>query len=281
MKIKSVKQNGLVTAYVHLPNLNCPSSFTGKKQLISVLSQSIKNTGIGYAGFKTKHTLQNYLMRTVFDTREKCGRNNSALNQEKVMEVIEKTLSLCFCALPGKTIHIFVFPTFNKFVREKMSGTTGYTPWRNVMLLFINPNSRQWEKSLARTIGHEFNHSAFLKCNECKTLLDILICEGLAEHFREQVIGGGRAPWTKVLNENKSNKILLKMESGRILQSTNFAVHRAVLFGNNAYTPWTGYSIGYYILKTFLGNNLNLDWREIMTLRPKNIFEKSYLKTGI
>ena len=172
-------------------------------------------------------------------------------------------------------MNIFVFPTFSRFVKEEMSGTTGYTPWPDTILIFINPTSLQYDKALGETVGHEFNHAVFLRDKKCVTLSDSIIFEGLAEHFREQVIGGDQAPWTKIFELNRTKIIFSEMKLANLLQSNDPEIRRGVFFGNKKYIRWTGYTIGYYIIKSFLENNPSLDWKEIMARQPKDILSES------
>ena len=133
----------------------------------------------------------------------------------------------------------------------------------------------QWDKALGETVGHEFNHAVFLRDKKCASLSDSIIFEGLAEHFREQVIGGDQAPWTKIFELNQTKIIFSEMKLANLLQSADPGIRRGVFFGNEKYVRWTGYTIGYYIVKSFLENNPSLDWKEIMARQPKDILSKS------
>jgi len=266
MKSEIIRNNGKTIAHVYLPCINYNSGSSNKAWLISCLSGEIENSDSGYAGFNTKENLNNYLQEVVFD---KADNNNHqytfTLDEVRIIKTITKAIKKCSDVLPGRISSIFVFPTFSQFVREEMSGTTGYTPWSDTILIFINPASLQCDKALGETVGHEFNHAVFLRDKKCTTLLDSIIFEGLAEHFREQIIGGDRAPWTKIFELNQAKVIFSEMKLANLLQSTDPEIRRGVFFGNEKYICWTGYTIGYYIVKSFLENNPSLGWEEIMT----------------
>jgi len=276
MKLEIIKNNGKTIACVHLPCIDYDSGISNKAGLISCLSEKIKDSNSGYAGFSTKENLNNYLREAVFD---KVDDNNHQytfiLDEVKIIETVTEAIKKCSNVLPGGITGIFVFPTFSQFVKEEMSGTTGYTPWLNTILIFINPASLQWDKALGETVGHEFNHAVFLRDKKCITLLDSIIFEGLAEHFREQIIGGGQAPWTKIFELNQARVIFSEMKVVNLLQSTDPEIRRGVFFGNEKYICWTGYTIGYYIVKSFLKNNPNLGWKEIMNRQLKDILSGS------
>ncbi|HEY4476479.1 MAG TPA: DUF2268 domain-containing putative Zn-dependent protease [Candidatus Paceibacterota bacterium] len=275
MKIE-IKNNAKIIAYVHLPCVDYGLSDNDKNGLLDCLLREIEDSDSGYAGFSTKENLNNYLRGAVFD---KADDNNHqytfTLDEVRIIKTITKAIKKCSDLLPGKITSIFVFPTFSQFVKEEMSGTTGYTPWPDTILIFINPANPQYDRALSETVGHEFNHAIFLRDKKCESLLDSMIFEGLAERFREQVIGGGQAPWTKIFGLNRAKVIFLEMKLANLLQLTNPEICRGVFFGNEKYIRWTGYALGYHIVKSFLENNPSLDWKEIMTRQPKDIFSGS------
>ena len=276
MKSKIIKNNGKTIARIFLPCIDYNSNSSNKARLISCLSEKIEDSDSGYAGFSTKENLNNYLREAVFN---KVVDNNNqyifTLDEVKIIGTVTKAIKKCSDVLPGGITSIFVFPTFSQFVKEEMSGTTGYTPWPDTILIFINPASLQYDKALGETVGHEFNHTVFLRDKKCTTLLDSIIFEGLAEYFREQIIGGDQAPWTKIFELNKAKVIFSEMKLANLLQSTDSGIRRGVFFGNEKYICWTGYAIGYYIVKSFLENNPSLGWKEIMTRQPKDIISGS------
>ena len=163
-------------------------------------------------------------------------------------------------------------------IEDSNSGYAGFSTKENLndyLLIFINPASLQYDRALSETVGHEFNHTVFLRDKKCTTLLGSMIFEGLAEHFREQIIGGDQAPWTKIFELNRAKVIFSEMKLANLLQSTDSKIHRGVFFGNEKYICWTGYTIGYYIVKSFLENNPSLVWKEIMTRQLKDILSRS------
>ena len=276
MKSKIIKNNGKTIARIFLPCIDYNSNSSNKARLISCLSEKIEDSDSGYAGFSTKENLNNYLREAVFN---KVVNNNNqyifTLDEVKIIGTVTKTIKKCSDVLPGGITSIFIFPTFSQFVKEEMSGTTGYTPWPDTILIFINPANLRCDKALSETVGHEFNHSVFLRDKKCTTLLNSIIFEGLAEHFREQIIGGDRASWTKIFELNQAKVIFSEVKSENLLQSTDPKIRRGIFFGNEKYTCWTGYTIGYYIVKSFLENNPSLGWKEIMTKQPKEILNGS------
>src|SRR3989338_2244375 len=275
MKIE-IKNNAKIIAYVHLPCVDYGLSDNDKNELLDCLLREIEDSDSGYAGFSTKEKLNNYLRGAVFDMADDNNHQYSfTLDEVRIIKTITKAIKKCSDLLPGGITSIFVFPTFSQFVKEEMSGTTGYTPWPDTILIFINPANLRCDKALSETVGHEFNHTVFLRDKKCTTLLNSIIFEGLAEHFREQIIGGDRASWTKIFELNKAKVIFSEVKLANLLQSTDLKIRRGIFFGNEKYIRWTGYAIGYYIVKSFLENNPSLSWKEIMTKQPKEILNGS------
>ena len=154
-----------------------------------------------------------------------------------------------------------------------MSGVSGYTPDRNNILLFISAQ-KGWKTALKNTIAHEYAHTCAFANHKWISLLDSLIFEGIAENFRESIIGGKPARWSKALNKKQASVIL--MENIKNLNSINEKKYLQLFLGyNNKYKLWSGYSIGYQIVKSFIRKNNKLQWSEIVKLEPKEILRKS------
>jgi len=275
MKIEIVESNDKTITHIYFPCVNYLSDSSDKDELISCLSGEIEDSDSGYAGFDTKENLNNYLRGAVFDKTDDDYQYTFVLDEVRIIDTITKAVKKCSDILPGGISHIFVFPTFSQFVKEEMSGTTGYASWSDTILIFINPTSLQYDKALSETVGHEFNHAVFLRDKKCETVLDLIIFEGLAEHFREQIVGGDRVPWTKIFELNQARIIFSEIELEDLLQSTDPEIRRGIFFGNEKYICWTGYTVGYFIVRSFLENNPSLNWKEIMRRQPKEILDGS------
>lgn len=265
MKIE-ITNNNKTKFYIHIPCIEYNSSKNSKKDLISRILKEIKDSPSGFAGFNSKSNLKNYLNDSIFDKSNKDKfKIYFSINVEKIVKILKTSINKCVDILPVKTSNIFIFPTFSQFIKKDMHGTTGYTPWNNTILIFIYEGDLRYNKSLSKTLGHEYNHMAFLKNNKCDTILDSIIFEGLAENFREQIIGGSQSPWSNALNIKQAEKILYELKLEKLLLSSDQKIRRGIFFGNEKYVRWTGYSIGYHIVKSFIKKNKNLSWKDIMT----------------
>ncbi len=173
-----------------------------KKEFLSFVLKNMSNhKEIGYMGHKTKKEAISVISNSIF------GKSNNHLSKfevdlNKISKIISKTLKLCNKVVNSNKIYIFIFPTNNPFIIKNMRGVSGYCPWKKTILLFLN-NNCDWELALKETICHEYAHTFSHKNHNWITLEDSIVFEGIAEHFRENVIGGKHALWTLALKKSE------------------------------------------------------------------------------
>ena len=194
------------------------------------------------------------------------------IKNNEVISIIRDTLLKCYIELPLTNKKIAIYSSKEDFIKNKMGGVGGDALQENVITLYINP-TKGWKEELANTISHEYSHLAILDVRKWDTILDSLIIEGIAENFREEIVGGKRAPWTKALTE-KESKILLKKLKNKLNIKAN-KMHHDLFFGSKDYKMWAGYSLGYYIVKKFRENYPKLKWKEIIKLKSSEVLKKS------
>ena len=270
--MEEVKQKGNIIGRIHIPLVEY-QSIGNKEDLPEDILKNVKDSDKGYAGFSTKEGLYQYLQKSVFDDIDDKSDvlKDFTLDEAKIVGSLKDTLKECFKVLPGGVLDIYIFPTFSRFVKGKMFGVSGYTPWRDTVLISVHVDVLSYGRPLMETLAHEFNHAVFLRDKKCESVLDGLIFEGLAEHFREQVVGGDRAPWNKVLDKDKAKVVFSQMQSEGILLSKDPEIYQGVFFGDEKYPRWTGYNVGYYLVENYLENASETDWQDIMKKKPHDI----------
>lgn len=271
MRAKKVFDDKLIGCAYFLLEYN--SRLSNKKKFITNLVSDLSKTTIGFAGFKSKKYLKQYLQFQLFDDKEYNKLPKYNFDKKKIFKIIENTLSKCHEELPAKPTRTFLFPSFNSFVKNKMSGVGGFSAWKNTILIDINPTVRNWETALINTMVHEYNHSVVYNFHKWESLLDSIIFEGFAEHFREWVVGGERAPWTKAVSQEECKKHFSKLKTK--LNSKNHQLYREVFFGSEKYPLWLGYSLGYQIVRSFLSKHKEKSWIDIVKIKPKEILKQS------
>jgi len=238
---------------------------------------SVKKTKIGFAGIARKEWLKKNLENKNTDP----NLSSKLIRRKKGIETIliqtnnkvQKVLSL-------DEIYVFIIPTSDKFVTQNMNGVLGYSPYKNTIHLYVNPDIH-FRDELEKTFIHEYNHAYFHTKRNWKSLLDSLIAEGLAEVFSDEITKyKQRSKWTNVLTDIERVDYWLKLKN----QLDNENLHSSVFFARNDEFPiWTGYDIGYNIVNLFRQKYLNLSWEELMNKTPDDIlilseFDNKYSK---
>ncbi|MBP6926363.1 MAG: hypothetical protein KBB70_01550 [Candidatus Pacebacteria bacterium] len=247
-----------------------------KEEFITFIMRPIRSDGdSGYAGFEKKKELTEYLS-------EKYVKKNLSVYQmlsPKVESDIEKniieTVKKCQKLLgsSAQPISVFVFPWFQEKNDTAFDGVNGFAPYENTIHLFIDIRKFTFE-SLRETVAHELNHATFFHFNhEEQTLLDTMIFEGFAEHFREAVVGGKISAWAGALSEKKAKDLFTKLKP--TLLSKDFSLYREVFLLGKKYPRWTGYSIGYRIVGLYLKSHKEIKWQDIIKMAPVAIFSES------
>ncbi|MEK6812896.1 MAG: DUF2268 domain-containing putative Zn-dependent protease, partial [Nanoarchaeota archaeon] len=137
--------------------------------------------------------------------------------------------------------------------------------------VFVNTHMN-YKKALKETIVHEMAHIISDYYGK-KTLKDALINEGLAEHFREHVIGGGKAQWVKSISRQSALEIFNKIRP--YVNKKSDKRYRDLFFGGKTYPLWSGYAVGYYLVENYLKKQNKLNWNKIFN---KPFSSDSFLK---
>lgn len=245
-------------------------SITPKKYISEIVSQIKPQMGYGYAGFSHKKYLSNNITNTIF-SKDNSKFENFSISESKVINIIKKAVGLAYKKLPIDKLDIYVFPQYNNFIKERMGGTSGTVVWKNTMLVYINPVPN-WEKYLIGSVVHEYNHSVAFKYHTWTTLLDKMVLEGMAEVFLEEVLKKPILQVGHVLTKSEAMKYLTNM--GSKLKSKKYSDYDQVFYSDKKYPLWSGYSIGYWLVKNFKKNKKNVKWNEFVQTRPIKFIQK-------
>ena len=229
--------------------------------IIGILENLQKTDEIGYAGYDEKKWIKMSLERFIPNYK---GENSiNYVNEEDR----KKARNICIETLKKQRelfdkIHVFLFPTFDEFVKKKMGGVTGFCSGYNVILIFINFEG-DWEKNVKGVVLHELTHaiSPYYKGGDF-SIGEGMILDGLAEHFREGIMKNGKSPLCTVLNKEESDKIFEELKDK--LDSKDLDLYQEVFYGTGKYPTWTGYAIGYNLITKFLEGKEEIDWKELL-----------------
>jgi len=260
--------NTYITIYSHIDNNDLKAFF-----------KSLKLTNNGYAGFSKKTYLKDYLLENIFGED---GKHKAVLNvdENNLKNLVETTLNSVESSLTNNTgIEVHIFPTLSKFVANEMGGVNGYTPYRGVIHLFINPSEKSreaLERNICNTTAHEYNHAVRLHYfPDQHTFISNLIFEGLAENFREAVFKNEPSRWSTALNKTEAQKIFKTLKPLLFSDEYTYEDYKQIFFGGDKYKTWTGYSVGYYLVKDYLTKKNSKDWNLIIQADAEEILTVS------
>ncbi|MDD5084297.1 MAG: DUF2268 domain-containing putative Zn-dependent protease [Candidatus Moranbacteria bacterium] len=229
---------------------------------------------MGYAGFGEKEYLKDSLMYNIPANDDQKNIQSFSIPFQEIVPIIEKALDICHKYVDTSSTNIFLFPTFSDFVKEKMGGVSGYTPYKNTLLLFVSPTKTlHWERALTETICHEFMHTVMDNHYERANLLDDLIFEGIAESFVSFHFGERVDMPSQALSEQDALEWLKKIKE----HFSSTELYYPVFLEGKEYPLWTGYAVGYRLVEAYKKQHSQLTWNEMVRLTPKEIFSESGL----
>ena len=226
---------------------------------------------IGFAGLLTKEDFEEWVLPKICDPGTNPVKPHT-FDIPHVQTLIDKSLAKCTTLLPIQNhLSVFVYPSYDDFVYNEMNGVTGYCIYQKTILLFLNPTHPNWEQEFCETIAHEYHHAIFRLTHTWDTVFQGLQAEGLAEHFREQAIGGSPAPWSQALPQSELSSWLSNISSD--LDSTDMDIYQEIFFSEKKYPHWLGYSLGYWMIQTIRDKHPELSWEELTEMESQEFKE--------
>lgn len=180
------------------------------------------------------------------------------LRDSNVEQIVEEALQEDAKVLsgPNTTVCIFVAEPQNTLVRDFMHGVSGFTVGSGKIWLQIYPDGA-WLDWIPYGVAHEYHHSVWTDRQDSKSitmdLADYLVFEGRADSFAHLVYPDVHAPWTEALTPEQEKRQWKVMQQH--LDTRSLATQRMFMFGmfgGNAVPHWTGYTIGFHIVQSYL-----------------------------
>jgi uncharacterized protein YjaZ len=249
--------------------------FKSKEEVVETIIEMVEQQDKeNYAGYGDKKALKDFLTWAIFG-RERGKKFDFCYNlkyKNKIEQIINEVVEKC-SAFIGRKLSINIFPSLDSFTLNEIGGCAGFCPAKNTIVILIN-FVNGWETPLKEALVHELAHAISNYYNELNnSLSESLVLDGIAEHFREAVIGGERAPWTLALTKKEAFDLLCKIEN--ILKIRDSNIWQDLFFGGNKYPKWAGYSIGYYLIRDYLKKQKEINWKFILEKNPEEIFKES------
>jgi len=250
--------------------------FKNKNEMVDSIVSLMKEKGsVNYSGYIDIDSLKQGLLVHVGNGGIDQYKEISDEQKQKIEKTISETIEKCNdeLSVPTKNF-IFVHPYLTTEDDKVFDGVMAVAVYSCVFHLFINLDEYS-KKSIENTVAHELNHTIYYYHHyddfNNYTLLDGILLEGLAENFREQYFDSEVSKWAGALTKDAAFDVL--KESKDILESRDQKIIKEFLFGNDRYQRWTGYSVGYWLVKEFINRNKNLSWGELMKTSPKEFIE--------
>lgn len=268
-----MRSSSLVEINFYFPE---PALVKDKQKLVDLIIEAMRNENtIEYAGYANENMLRKDLLHRIGNYNNSKYRNLSEKEKRRISKTIQTTIKRCNKILPLPTKNfIFIFPWFPSEKDSALNGSFGFAVYSCVLHLFVAPDIFT-EEAIANSVAHEINHTISFYYHFDRyaqwSLLDHIVNEGLAENFREDVLKTKPAPWAIALSEQKASEILREVYPK--INSKDDKLHQAVLFGNDKYKRWTGYSVGYWLVKKFRKMNQEISWEELMKTNPEDILK--------
>jgi uncharacterized protein YjaZ len=250
--------------------------FKNKGEIADSIISLMKNTGsVDYSGYADAGLLRQGLLDHIGNGNAEKYKEISENQKTEIEKIISETIEKCNEMLPVPIKNfIFVHPYLPAEGDEVFDGVMAVAVYSCVFHLFVNLE-QYTKKSLENTVAHELNHTIYYYHHyddfNNYTLLDEILLEGLAENFREQYFDPNITEWANALNKEEAFDIL-KTTKGS-LESRDHKLIKDFLFGNDEYKKWTGYSVGYWLVKVFKEQKSDLSWDDMVRLNPKDFLE--------
>jgi len=272
MKETKIKLNNKIEIFVY-NFLEEGILLKNKKKFIESVTSKLKYNEIGFAGWKDKRGFIEHLKCWLFSDVDK-NKNypDKFLSSERVNELIKKTLIKCSAVLNREKLYIYIFPTLSKFVIEKMGRVGGISIWKKVIYIDIFP-VKDVEKHIQFSIAHELAHAISPFYHENLSIGNGIVFDGIAEHFRNNFLGGKKSLWSNALSKEKAKKIFNEIKPR--LEEKNYNFYKEVFYGTGKYPLWSGYAMGYHILGDYLKKLKKTDWKKIINTNPGKILKES------
>lgn len=135
-------------------------------------------------------------------------------------------------------------------------GLGGFNPGTHEVRIFGDPARPDLEAvlraELAPQLAHELHHAARRRAvGYGSTLREAAVSEGLADHFSLEVTDREPPPWTTGLSPEELDVWLPEV----VAASSGTYDHSKWFFGTDTIPRWTGYAVGFEIVRRYLVDN--------------------------
>ena len=146
---------------------------------------------------------------------------------------------------------------------------------------YYDPENPSYKvESLINGLVHECHHaSRKSSSNWSLTLLELMVSEGLADHFMIEVTKCERPRWSQAINEEEIKQYLIKAKPIMNIKQKSWTeeFNEWLIFGRKGDDPipgWTGYTLGWRIVENYLKTHPEAKASSLV-LTPANVIVSS------
>ena len=134
--------------------------------------------------------------------------------------------------------------------------------------------------ALPRSLAHELAHSARILDGPGPglSLLDVMVQEGLADQFAQELLGTPAPPWTQALTPEQARELWGRAQP--LLDKRDPSLQRAWLFGGEGIPKWTAYTLGSGIVDAYLDGSTEVGWGDLMRRDSRQMLKASDYAPG-
>ncbi|MXY22500.1 MAG: hypothetical protein F4Y49_14345 [Dehalococcoidia bacterium] len=219
------------------------------------------------------------------------------LDDSKPQEVTRQALEVASRSLPRPDLsaRMFIFPGDGEsaVLVNQLGGVLAFSLGASATLLFVWPRG-DWESNLRYNVVHEYAHLVrnllfprgiaggrlvYMKTQQPETLLDAMVAEGISDCFAQECLNGARPRWMDTQDEVEPRRMWPRLQ--RRFGISDPTEIRRFLFGDGDRVPaWTGYTLGYMIVRRFLDNNPGTTMMRLVSMPASDVYDGSGIETN-
>lgn len=223
-------------------------------------------------------------------------RTLSELDEARPQEVAREALAIASDSLPRPDLSakMFMFPGDGEssVLVNRLGGVLGFSLGASATLLFVWPRG-DWRANLRYNVVHEYAHLVrnllfprgiaggrlvYMKTQRPETLLDAMVAEGISDCFAQRCLDGSRPVWMDTQDEVEPRRMWPRVH--RRFGVSDATEIRRFLFGDGDRVPaWTGYALGYMIVRRFLDNNPGASMMRLVSMPASDVYDGSGIES--
>ena len=218
------------------------------------------------------------------------------LDDSRPQEVARQALEIASRSLPRPDLsaRMFIFPGDGEsaVLVNQLGGVLGFSLGASATLLFVWPRG-DWRANLTYNVVHEYAHLVrnllfprgiaggrlvYMKTQQPETLLDAMVAEGISDCFAQECLNGARPRWMDTQDEVEPRRMWPRLH--RRFGISDATEIRRFLFGDGDRVPaWTGYTLGYMIVRRFLDNNPGTTMMRLVSMPASDVYDGSGIES--